>query len=82
MRSLFAILGVPRDLEAISNAPDSFIGTSSIEADLLMMVASSSGEYSSSLMREPNLSLSGFESCPALVVAPIRVKLESERCML
>ena len=72
---LFAILGVPLDLLAISEAALSFILIPRIPADLFTICLSSSFEYRLNLLTIPNLSLRGAVRFPALVVAPTSVNL-------
>ena len=67
--------GVPRERRAISMAPSSSMGTSRMSAERLTMRASSSGVYSSSRSVTPKRSRRGADSCPARVVAPMRVNL-------
>ena len=69
-----AIRGVPLEREAISKAPSGSIGISRMPALLVTIFANSSGVYNSSLKDTPNLSRKGAVNCPALVVAPTRVK--------
>ena len=61
-KNLFAILGVPLDLEAISIDPSSLIETPRISALLFTIDESSSFVYGSSLKITPNLSLKGAVS--------------------
>ena len=67
--------GVPRLRRAISMAPSGSMSTFRIPADRATIRESSSGVYSSSRSVTPNRSRRGAESCPARVVAPIRVNL-------
>ena len=75
--SLLAILGVPLDLDAISVAASCNIFKLKMLALLFIIFDSSSTEYISRRRITPNRSLSGAESCPALVVAPTKVNLGS-----
>ncbi|MPM82304.1 hypothetical protein SDC9_129365 [bioreactor metagenome] len=77
-----AILGVPLERFAISAAPSGVIGISNIPALRVTICISSSGVYSSSRIKTPNLSRKGAESCPARVVAPMSVKCSSGMRML
>ena len=68
-----AMRGVPRDRRAISMAPSGWMGTPRIPALRVTIRASSSGVYSSSRRVTPKRSRRGADSCPARVVAPMRV---------
>ncbi len=67
--------GVPRLRLAISQAPDSSMGTFKMLALRFTISASSSGVYSSSRSWTPNRSRRGADREPARVVAPMRVNL-------
>ena len=75
LSSLLAILGVPLHLEPISNAASSSISAPNILALLFIIFAKSFSVYSSNLCIIPNLSRSGEDKDPALVVAPTNVNL-------
>ena len=73
-RRRLAIRGVPLARLAISAAPASSMGTPKMPALRVTIWASSAGVYSSKRSRTPKRSRKGAESCPARVVAPMRVK--------
>ena len=79
---LFAILGVPRERLASSLAPSSSQYMPRSVELRIMISASWSSVYGSSLCITPNLSRKGEDICPERVVAPTSVNLFNSILML